>query len=301
MIPIKNISDLDMYLPKDCFALSLPGNPLIGEERFSKIYHTTSLNTFMLIWAKKRLKFAPLTGVNDMKEMALSISNESPQLLPMIYAMQDVRKAYKQISFTMDFDTSIKGYASPLIWGVYGDKNNGVCIELDYNKLDIPQNCFCDIVEYKDTTSHKLTIPKDITTVNSLKSFIQTNQKDLFFVKDKCWEHENEYRIISDIDEYLDITNAITSVYITDLDGLTYEILDELLKDTDIRLGYVHVENNSGVLFSSDARKCKEQIRLAQNNSHNSLSHIMKQAKAHYESLKNNPDANLTKIKYSTH
>ncbi len=42
----------------------------------------------------------------------------------------------------MDFDTSIKGYASPLIWGVYGDKNKGVCIELDYEKLNLPSSYF---------------------------------------------------------------------------------------------------------------------------------------------------------------
>lgn len=295
---IENLQDIEKYLPKGCIALSLPGKPLTGKERFSKIYHTTSLNSFMLIWAKKRLKFAPLTGVNDMKEMTFSASNENPQLLPMLFAMQDVRKAYKQISFTMDFDSSIKGYASPLIWGVYGDKNNGVCIELDYNKLDLPTNYFCDIVEYEDKVKHQIEIPKDIVTVNSLKSFIQTHQKELFFIKDRCWKYENEYRIISDTDEYLDITNAITAVYIANLDGLAFEIVDELLRNTNIEFGYVHAEKKSGVLFSSDARECKKQVYSAQNNPKNCLSHISKQAKDHYESLKNNPNADLTKIEY---
>lgn len=295
---IETFQDLEKYLPQGCVTLSLPGKPLEGKEKYSKVYHTTSLNSFMLIWAKKRLKFAPITGLNDMLEAALSISHESPQLLPMLFAMQDVRKAYKQISFTMDFDSSIKGYASPLIWGVYGDKNNGVCIELDFDKLKLPVNYFCDIVGYDDTTKYKIEIPEDVVTVNSLKSFIRAHQKELFFVKDKCWEHENEYRIISDVDEYLDIADAITSVYVANLDGMAFEIVDELLKNTNIHFGYVHVDKNTGILMSSDARQYKAQVNSAQNNPQNCLMYISKQAKEHYESLKKNPDADLTKIEY---
>lgn len=298
VVPVNNIQDIERYLPKDNIALSLPGKPLLGKERYSKIYHTTSLNSFMLIWAKKRLRFSPSTGVNDMKEIDESIINKNPQLLPMLFAMQDVRKAYKQISFTIDFDSAIKGYASPLIWGVYGDKNKGVCIELDYNKLKLPTKCFCGIVEYRETVKNQIELPQNITTINSLKSFIQAHQKELFFVKDKCWEHENEYRIICDTDEYLDITDAITAVYVTDIDGLAFEIVDEYLKDTNIKFGYVHIGKKSGVLFSSDARQHKDEMNLSQKNSENCLRAIWKQAKEHYESLKNNPNADLTKIEY---
>lgn len=294
-----NLKELVKRLPEDCAMSLFPGKSLVGKNKYSKLYHTTSLNSFMLIWAKKRLKFASLTGVNDMKEFTISINDESPQRLPMIFAMQDVRKAYKQISFTMDFDSSIKGYASPLLWGVYGDKNKGVCIELDYNKLNMPTNCFHDIVKYENKTRHQIEIPKDVVSINSLKSFIRSHQKELFFMKDKCWEHENEYRIISDADEYLDITDAITSVYVADLDGLAFEIVDELLKNTNIKLGYVHVDRDSGVLFSSDARKYKENVNSALNNPDNCLLPISGQAQKYYESLKNNPDADLTKIEYN--
>lgn len=294
-----NLEELVKLLPKGCATLLSSGYPLIGEDRYSKLYHTTSLNSFMLIWAKKRLKFAPFTGVNDMKEKTLLTRHESPQRLPMIFAMQDVRKAYKQISFTMDFDSSIKGCTSPLLWGVYGDRNKGVCIELDYNKLNLPTNCFHDIVEYENRTRHQIEIPKDVVSINSLKSFIRAHQKELFFVKDKCWEHENEYRIISDAAEYLDITDAITSVYVADLDGLAFEMVDELLKNTNIKFGYVHVDRDSGVLFSSDARKYKESVNSALKNPSNYLLPISEQAKNYYELLKNNPDADLTKIEYN--
>jgi Protein of unknown function (DUF2971). len=212
--------------------------------------------------------------------------------------MHDVRNSYKQISFTMDFDTSIKGYASPLIWGVYGDKNKGVCIELDYEKLNLPSSYFCDIVEYTNNTNHRIKISNDVVSVTSLKSFIREHQKELFFLKDKCWEYENEYRIISDSDEYLDISNAITAVYVADLDGLAFEIVDAMLKNTDVTFGYVHLDKDSGVLFSSDARLYKDSINSPLSDPRNCLLSISKQAKEHYESLKKHPDADLTKVEY---
>ena len=153
-----------------------------------------------------------------------------------------------------------------MIWGVYGDKNNGVCIELDYEKLRLPKNCFNDIVEYKDKLINRIEIPKDVVTINGLKAFIREHQKDLFFVKEKCWEYENEYRIISDTDEYLDISNAITAVYVANIDGLAFDIVDELLKNTDVKFEYVHVDDKIGILCSSDARKYKNQFISTLNN-----------------------------------
>ena len=117
-------------------------------------------------------------------------------------------------------------------------------------------------------------------------------------MKDKCWEYENEYRIISDSDEYLDISNAITAVYVADLDGLAFEIVDSMLKNTDVTFGYVHLDKDSGVLFSSDARLYKDSINSPLSDPRNCLLSISKQAKEHYESLKKHPDADLTKVEY---
>ena len=45
------------------------------------------------------------------------------------------KKRYKQISLTMDFDSYTQGCMSQMMWGQYGDKGKGVCIEFDYSKL----------------------------------------------------------------------------------------------------------------------------------------------------------------------
>lgn len=292
LIPIKYIEELDKYIPKGGCTDLPPGQPLLGDDRYKKIYHTTSLNSFLLIWAKKRLRFAPLTGVNDMKEKLLSISEENPQLLPMLFAMDDVKRSYKQISFTMDFDTKYKGCTSPLMWGVYGDKNNGVCIELDYEKLKLPGNCLCGIVDYKQIDYRKIEIPQKVVTINSLKDFIVEHQKELFFEKDLCWEHENEYRILSDTDDYLDISEAISAVYVASIDGLTYEIVDELLKDSGIKFGFVHLNASNGVLISPDARLYKESLQKKETGC---LARIFSQAKDFYERNKEDWNVNLTK------
>ena len=296
LIPIKYIEELDKYIPKKDYIDLPPSQPLLGDDRYKKIYHTTSLNSFLLIWAKKRLKFAPLTGVNDMKEKLLSISGENPQLLPMLFAMDDVKRSYRQISFTMDFDTKNKGCTSPLMWGVYGDKNNGVCIELDYEKLKLPENCLCGIVDYKQINYRKIEIPQNVVTINLLKDFIIEHQKELFFVKDLCWEHENEYRILSDTDDYLDISEAISAVYVASIDSLTYEIVDELLKDSNVNFGFVHLNASNGVLISPDARLYKESL---QKKGSGCLAGIYSQAKEFYEKNRKNWNVDLTKVKYN--
>lgn len=182
VITIKNIKEFDNYLPKDSFSTrDLSGKPLTGKDKYSKIYHTTSLDSFSRIWEKKRLKFSPVAGVNDVIERFRSISHANPRLLPMLFAMEDIMNAYKQISFTRDFNSTIKGYASPLIWGIYGDKGNGVCIELDYDKLNLPENCFHGIVTYENNVNKNIELTNDIISIKSLKSYIERNKKELFF------------------------------------------------------------------------------------------------------------------------
>lgn len=294
------LKELEDLLPEGTVHIIKSGEPLLGEDRFAKLYHTTSLQSFLLIWAKKRLKFAPVLGVNDMIEKVLRIKDQNPQMMPVLFALQDIRKKYKQISFTMDFDTSKKGYQSPLLWGIYGDKNNGVCIELDYNKLNLPENSFGGVVNYKEDVYPDIEIPKDIVSINSLKSFIREKQDILFFTKEKCWEYENEYRIITDSADYLDISNAVSAVYVANIDGLTYEIVEALLKDTNIRFEYVSFNHSIRMLSSTDARQYKTSSIDAENNPDNFLKVLAEQAKEHYESLKNDPNADLTKSEYDT-
>ena len=55
------------------------------------------------------------------------------------------------------------------------------------------------------------------------------NRKQLFFQKHRHWEMENEYRYISKDCEYLDISDAVTTVYVLGEDDTP---LSELIRES---------------------------------------------------------------------
>ena len=150
-----------------------PGKKLEGEEKYRRLYHYTSFNTFVKIWCTKKLKFGSISEVNDILEVNTRIQIANPQQTPLMFAYQDIRASYRQISFTMDYDSYIKGCMSPLLWGIYGDKRKGVCIEFDYTKLNIPKDCLNDIVNYRPAVKSSITLSNHLTTINDIKDFIK--------------------------------------------------------------------------------------------------------------------------------
>ena len=103
-----------------------------------------------------------------------------------------------------------------MMWGLYADKTKGVCIELDYNKILFPHNCLKGIVRYKAVLNKYQGISPDVKNECDLSRFIIKHQKELFFTKNKCWAGENEYRVLSKDDDYLNIENAIRAVYLAE-------------------------------------------------------------------------------------
>ena len=93
--------------------------------------------------------------------------------------------------------------------GHYGDRGNGVCIELESDKLDLSLSSIKkDIVSYCDDIKAPILQKED-----DIANFIDTHNNYLFFQKTKEWSGENEYRLISNIQQKLDISKAITAVY----------------------------------------------------------------------------------------
>ena len=87
--------------------------------------------------------------MNDIQEASLCSEVSLISHLPLIYAYEEIRKHYKQICFTMDYYSNIKDCMSPMMWGHYGYKNKGVCIEFDYDKINIPEGCLKGPICYK--------------------------------------------------------------------------------------------------------------------------------------------------------
>lgn len=53
---------------------------MIGKERYSKLYHYTSLDSFNFIWKNKNLKFSEIATVNDFNEYKKIVSIPLTQL-----------------------------------------------------------------------------------------------------------------------------------------------------------------------------------------------------------------------------
>ena len=270
------------------------GMPLVGDGQFKKLYHFTSFDTFVRIWLSKKLKFSSILNVNDIQESMKGISISNPSHLPVMFAFQDLITQYKQISFSLDQDSSIKGYMNTMMWGYYADKARGVCVEFDYNKLTIPENVLRGLVNYQDIPQQRTDIPDSITTIKELKVYIASEQNNLFFIKQTGWSGENEYRLVCNTLDFLDIDGAIDCVYLTSYDSDECKMVEQLVQDK-VAVKYIHYHN--GLLIASETKKTRKQIEKVQKDP-GVLKQMSDQAKKHYEIHREDEDYPLVLNKY---
>lgn len=253
-----------------------PGTPLSIEEKRKKLYHFTSYKNFQSIWSSKELWFSSVDRVNDIVEASKRYRAFNPF---QIKKVADEVRSYKQISFIMDFDSYLNGAMSNTMWGHYGDSGKGVCIEFDYEAI-----VSCKDIIHKDITyvDHFkiMDIPPDITNEEMVDNYVRENEIDLFFTKTKHWRDENEYRVLSKILNSIDITSAISGVYITSLfagEGLLgeeFEVLNGMLGEAIPIYEYLF-QSSEGKLIPStgEARVIRQQLLDARNNKDNILNH----------------------------
>jgi len=263
---------------------------LKGEERYKRLYHFTSFDTFVKIWLSKRLLFAPVANVNDIKEACWSISSSNPQQLPLYYAYNELRNEYKQISLSMDKDSATKGWMSPFMWGVYGDKRKGVCIEIDYSKLNFRNTMLKDVVAYKKILN-PIELAPEMKSMKDILVYLKRYRKRIFFTKQDDWSKEHEYRIVSREDDFLDISDAITAVYLTSYDSTECKFTEALVNG-QIPVKYVHFRNGE-FADSMDSKSIRENRERALCDQNNCLQKMFQQAKGHYLMHKNDINACL--------
>jgi len=175
-----------------------------------KLYHYTSYKNFKSIWESQSLRFGDCGRANDILESHRLKSTISPDSWKIL---DKQLSEYRQISFTMDFNECKKGFMSSMLWGHYGDKNQGVCIELDLEKLNIPPEVHHKPINYVQS---KQNIHCNKLTSTDISHFINDNISEIFFTKLDDWQAENEYRLINNTNiAYLNISGAITAIYIT--------------------------------------------------------------------------------------
>lgn len=222
-----------VYINRENQLLQYPGKELRPEVKRKRLYHYTSFNSFVRIWLTQTLKFGVVTDMNDMFEHNFSAQCHTLEETKLLDKYLKEKKRYKQISLTMDYDSYTQGCMSQMMWGVYGDKGNGACIEFDYSKLieHIKKGMLHDAIDYKPTLPEPPVITED--AAKDWDSFFKSKQKELFFTEHDCWSKENEYRIVSKNDDYLTIDGAITAIYITKPKSTECECIEKQLKDND--------------------------------------------------------------------
>lgn len=221
-----------------------PGMGLTIEQKRKKLYHYTSFDSFVKIWLSKKLLFNDVSYVNDVYESNFSMRMHSLNSLNFTNDFKRCRKEYKQVSLTMRYDSYMDGDMSPAMWGIYGRSGKGVCIELDYDKLDLTGTIQSEIF-YEDP----LPLPPsldEITDIDKIDDFILQHQRELLFTKHKSWQFENEFKILKrDCQEYegVNIEAAITAVTVAKWKEPEPQFVLQLLENEhEIAVNYFHTD-----------------------------------------------------------
>lgn len=196
-------------------------------ERFqemTRLYHFTSFDAAYSIIESGRMRFGKQYRMNDLLEsnkIAFGhVLSEDTMIQYNEFFAEDEMHRYQQISFTQDRDykdTTFLGFDLHTMWGLYADRGAGVCLVFDKEKLELSEGDYAKNVEYYDI------IPTNYGFHNKSKGGIRSEiwrrRDEIFFLKRKEWEYEQEYRIIRRAkhemdDEYLDISKALSFVII---------------------------------------------------------------------------------------
>ena len=208
-----------------------PGIKLKGKDRYKLLYHYTSFDSFLKIYSNKTLKFGEAVHMNDIFEANKKLLVDTPNKMPLLCALKDIINSYRQISFTMNYDSLIKGCMSNSMWYHYGDKRNGVRIEFDFNKIHLPEDAITGIVTYKYLLdNNSICLPPTVETKLDVENFVRKNVKKIFFEKTFEWKYENEFRLLCQNNEFLNIDGAISALYFTSCDSDNVRTAENLVK-----------------------------------------------------------------------
>lgn len=244
-----------------------------------KLYHYTTFTNFCSIWIQQKLKFSGWTNCNDVyeREKMYNFTLQSKEYKGKRFSDEVFRQftqnvfkeveLYRQISFCLDYK-DIKGYASPMMWGHYARdyQRSGVCLELDSSKIVFPtsRKIFKKKVSYRRDLMATHVGGVDAEREDAAQTFVIENRNNLFFRKHWHWKYENEYRIVSKECEELDISGAITSVYVLGEDDVTLQSVNRIIMDSE-KVGFLNVGGLKSLRLNSmnlyDYNSIQEEIK----------------------------------------
>lgn len=209
-----------------------------------RLFHYTTIDAFLKIWTSKQLRFSSNLNLNDPfeKHKGYDIPWEKDDFRTFIQEAKQFDKvysgilsSYQQISFTKNLSSKIAdGFSSPAMWGHYAHNENGVCIEIDSEKLPKIPNIIKKrsvlYTKYVPVISYH--IPMILEEIE-IDKIIQQHIKELFFTKHIDWKYEREYRIIAKADGelFLPLNDSILSVTVYDFAGINTDIIERIIQD----------------------------------------------------------------------
>lgn len=243
-----------------------------------KLYHYTTLNSFCKIWASKCIRFSDSQKTNDLFEQrkglpVIKTLYSQKRFKSIIEAAKAFDKLYqqelflfKQISFVMDFKDDehniiYEGWQSSMMWGQYAHNQDGVCIEIDLDKIPKDSHRLESPIDYREEMPLLPQEDSIICTKSAIKGYIRKNVNTIFFVKHKHWEHENEYRMIKrgSGEMFLSIKDAITNIYVYSVNDISAEVVSNLVSlDINLYALWVEYQGDHKIIDKVDYRRYKK-------------------------------------------
>lgn len=228
-------------------------SPLYKVDRTKYLYHYTSVEKAFKILYYKTLQFADITTTNDIFEQKPKLSFDETDLntFDMVRTIQKYflkeQNRVRILCFSQDYEKDInmdnlsrdqrranvigRGFALPRMWAQYSSNNEGVCLIINKDKLlnYISAQEIFNINNKVNYVKNYLTYPMNKEYIIKLYKKIISNSFDVFstLVKDDSdfvkfnffsklddWQSENEFRILTLVNENnLDKVIKINNIY----------------------------------------------------------------------------------------
>ena len=213
----------------------LYGNTMLPSLNDKFLYHFTTAESLIKIIENMTLRMSTFENLNDLNEKEVNFSFQDwwNGLKIEKYIVEHCHLISFSQNFQIDDSFCECGYNHPRMWAQYADKNKGVCIVINEEKLinknkSILNNIFWKIenVIYKPFINNE-----NPTNSNDPKNFIKSNYKKIFFEKHNDWKQEDERRLFCiGGTEFLSIDNCIEFICLGSKFGSeNYNKLSEIL------------------------------------------------------------------------
>lgn len=146
-----------------------------------------------------------------------------------------------------------------LMWSHYANKHEGICVEYDISKLsNIERGYILRKIEYNTDLTFDYNIESD--NLFNIKNDLQYHTMDskypidIFFIKHKTWQYENEYRLITYKGNNEKIELPIKHIYLgKNIKDIYQKTIEELANEKNIPLSKMKCKKDNLFKLEDDS------------------------------------------------